>query len=116
MPSFKTSILDLIFLLPALLLSQYTTATLSGVITDAGGQTDPGAKVTIENTGTGLLRTFTTSEDGAYLFPALPVGTYRLSVEKEGFSRYAQDGITLDVNQTVTQSVALRVGQVSEQV
>jgi hypothetical protein len=119
MLSSRTSLFILAFLfllMPALLLSQYTTATLSGIITDSGGQTVPGAKVRIENTGTGLARNTTTSEDGAYLFPALPVGTYRLSVEKEGFSRYTQEGITLDVNQTVTQSVSLRVGQVTEQV
>src|SRR5580698_7394260 len=100
----------------SLLLSQYTTATLSGVITDAGGQTVPGAKVMAQNMGTGLNRTFTTGEDGAYLFPSLPVGTYRLIVEKTGFSRYSQEGITLDVNQTVTQPVTLRLGAVSDQV
>ena len=107
---------QVIFLGPGLLHSQYTTATLSGVITDSSRQTVPGAKVTVENTGTGLGRTFTTGDDGAYLFPALPVGAYRLTVEKTGFSRYVQEGITLDVNQTVTQSVSLRVGQVSEDV
>src|SRR5580700_9360937 len=104
MPSLKTplsirALLLLIAIVPGLLLSQYTTATLSGNITDSGGQTVPGASVTIENTGTGLVRTYTTGEDGAYLFPALPVGTYRLKVEKAGFSRYTQEGITLDVNQ-----------------
>ena len=103
----------LISILPSLLLAQYTTATLSGIITDSSGKTVPGAKVTIENTGTGLVRAYTTGEDGAYLFPALPVGTYRLQVEKEGFSRYVQEGITLDVNQTATQSVSLRVGELS---
>lgn len=121
MPSLKTSsnilaLLVLISAVPSLLLSQYTTATLSGIITDSSGQTVPGASFAIENTGTGLVRTYTTGEDGAYLFPALPVGTYRLKVEKIGFSRYSQEGITLDVNQTVTQSVSLRVGELREQV
>src|SRR5579872_2211918 len=110
-------ILALILCLPqALLFAQYTTASLSGIITDTTGQTVPGAKVTVENIGTGQALTFTTGEDGSYLFPALPVGTYRLIVEKAGFSKYSQEGITLDVNKTVTQSVALRVGAVSEQV
>jgi len=102
-------------LVPTLLRAQYTTATLSGTITDPGGLTVSGARVTIENAGTGLVRAYTTGDDGAYLFPALPVGTYRLQVEKEGFSRYGQDSITLTVNQTATQSVSLPVGNVSEQ-
>ena len=101
---------------PVYLQSQYTTATLSGIITDSAGQTVPGAKVLVESTGTGLARAYTTGAEGAYLFPALPVGTYRLTVEKTGFSRYVQEGITLDVNQTVTQSVSLRLGEVTEEV
>jgi len=109
-------LLFLISVVPRLLLSQYTTATLSGIITDSSGQTVPGARLTIENTGTGLVRAHTTGEHGAYLFPALPVGTYRLQVEKEGFSRYSQEGITLHVNQTATQSVCIRVGEVRQQV
>jgi len=111
--------LPLLFLIssvPSLVLAQYTTATLSGIITDSSGKTVPGARLTIENTGTGFVRVYTTGEDGAYLFPSLPVGTYRLQVEKEGFSRYSQDGLTLDVNQTATQSVSLHVGEVREQV
>jgi hypothetical protein len=114
--SSRLTLLFLISLIPSILLAQYTTATLSGIITDSSGRTVPRARVTIENTGTGLVRVYTTGEDGAYLFPALPVGTYRLQVEKEGFSRYIQVGITLDVNQTATQSVSLRVGEAREQV
>jgi len=121
MPSLKSPLsflllLVLISLVPRLLLAQYTTATLSGIITDSSGRTVPEARLTIQNTGTGLVRAFTTGEDGAYLFPALPVGTYRLQVEKEGFSPYSQEGITLDVNQTATQSVSLHVGRVEEQI
>jgi Carboxypeptidase regulatory-like domain len=115
-PSSRLPALFLISVLPSLVLAQYTTATLSGVITDSSGRTMPRARVTIENTGTGLIRAYTTGEDGAYLFPALPVGTYRLQVEKEGFSHYRQEGITLNVNQTATQSVSLRVGEVRQQV
>ena len=44
------------------------------------------------------------------------MGSYRLIVETAGFSKYTQEGITLDVNQTVTQPVSLRVGALSEQV
>ena len=112
----RLPLLFLISVIPSSLAAQYTTATLSGIITDSDGRTVPGAKVTVENSGTSLVRAYTTGEDGAYLFPALPVGTYRLQVEKEGFSRYSQEGITLYVNQTATQSVSLRVGEVREQV
>src|ERR1700722_7881724 len=51
-----------------------------------------------------------------YLFSALPVGAYRLTVEKEGFSTYVQEGITLDVSQAVTQPVILHPGAVNQQI
>ena len=115
-PLTKLPLLFLIVVVPRLLFAQYSTATLSGTITDPSGKTIPGARVTIESTSTGLVRAFTTGEDGTYLFPALRVGTYRLQVEKEGFARYIQDGITLYVNQTATQSVSLHIGDVKEHV
>ena len=57
-----------VFLLgPGFLQSQYTTATLSGIVTDPAGLTVPGAKVVVENTSIGLARTFTTRENGIFL-------------------------------------------------
>ncbi|MEO7145519.1 MAG: TonB-dependent receptor [Bryobacteraceae bacterium] len=98
------------------LMAQFTTATLGGTITDASGSAVPGAKVTVQNMNTDLTRSASTANDGAYLFPILPVGAYRLIVEKEGFSRYAQEGITLNVSQSATQNVALKLGAVNQQV
>ncbi|MGH9468891.1 MAG: TonB-dependent receptor domain-containing protein, partial [Terriglobia bacterium] len=96
--------------------AQYTTATLGGTVTDASGAVVPGAKVTARSTDTGLAKTITTTANGAYLFPALPVGHYDLTVEKSGFSTYVQRGITLTVNQAATQPVTLQVGLTSQQV
>lgn len=75
--------------------AQYTTASLGGTVTDASGAVIPGAKVTARNTDTGMTKSVSTGVDGAYLFPALPVGHYNLTVEKPGFTRYVQRGITL---------------------
>ncbi len=100
----------------ASLFAQFTSTTLTGVITDASGLAAPAAKITAQNIATGFTRTVSSSEDGSYLFPALPVGAYRLIVEKAGFSTYTQEGITLAVNQAATQSVALHPGAVSEHV
>src|SRR5579863_8439406 len=107
------------FIFPAALASlfaQFTSTTLTGVITDASGLAAPAAKITAQNIETGFTRTVSSGDDGSYLFPALPVGPYRLIVEKAGFSTYTQEGITLAVNQAATQSVALHPGAVSEHV
>jgi len=98
------------------LLAQYNTASLAGTVIDATGSSVPGATVTVRDKGTGLSTTMPTRFDGTFLFPSLPVGEYQLKVEKDGFATYVQEGITLTVNQAATQTVALRVGKVSEEV
>ena len=68
------------------------------------------------NKENGFSRTDLTGGDGAFTFPALPVGTYRLTAEKPGFSTYVQEGITLTVNQTATQRITLQVGTATQEV
>jgi hypothetical protein len=70
--------------------------------------------VTIRNIDTGFKQAVTTDAVGVFLFPRLPVGNYRLTVEKPGFFTYIQDGITLTVNRAATQAVTLRVGEMTE--
>src|SRR5947208_1466616 len=100
----------------ALVLAQYTTASLGGTALDPGGAAVPGAAVKVENMDTGLTQTSTTGPSGQFVFTTLPVGRYRLTVEKPGFTTYVQEGIQLAVNQAATQTVTLKVGGVSESV
>ena len=98
------------------LAGQFTTASLDGTVVDPSGAAVPDAAVRVENTETGLIRNTQSGPDGHYLFPALPVGVYKLTVEKSGFRPYIQSGIALSVNQAATQPVILRVGTVTEQI
>lgn len=95
---------------------QYTTASLAGTVVDPSGAAVPDAKVTVRNSASGLSETIPTGTDGTFLFPRLPVGVYRLSVEKAGFSTYNQEGIELSVNQAANVGVSLRVGRVAEEI
>jgi hypothetical protein len=76
----------------------------------------PGAEVKATQTATGLVRTVTSGADGSYVLPNLPIGPYQLEVSKEGFSKYLQAGIVLQVDSNPTIDAALKVGSVSEQV
>src|SRR5579875_3308561 len=96
--------------------AQYTTARLSGIITDNTGSALPGATVTVEQVGTGYTQTAKTGDSGDYLFPSLPVGQYQLTVRMSGFTTYNQTGIALTVGQAASQNVTLQVGTVSQQV
>jgi hypothetical protein len=91
-------------------------ASLRGTVTDQSGGVVVGAKVTLTNTGTGVARNTTTGSDGSYLFDLVGVGTYKLAVDKPGFSNFLQDGIVLELNQNGRQDVALKVGQENQTV
>jgi len=104
-----------LFLVPRIA-AQFTTASLSGTVADQSGAYIPDAKVTVLNLDTGFTQTVSTGGAGDYLFSRLPVGRYKLTVEKEGLQTYIQSGIQLTVNQAATQNVQLQVAKVVGQV
>ena len=67
--------------------AQFTNANLGGTVTDPSGAPVAEAAITVTNTDTGLQRSTTSDGSGEYLFTALPVGHYQITVEKAGFSR-----------------------------
>jgi len=68
---------------------QTGAGTVSGTVRDSAEAFVSGAKVTITNAETGISKQVVTSQEGLYSFPALPIGPYRLAVEKEGFQTWA---------------------------
>ena len=103
-------ILVLTFSLPNRLPGQYTTASLGGTVVDQSGAAIADAKVTVLNTDTGFTQTVSSGAGGEYLFSRLPVGSYRLTVEKEGLTTYVQSGIQLTVSQAATQTARRKSG------
>ena len=97
-------------------LAQLPTGTILGTARDASGGAVASANVTVRNTETGLTRTISTGDDGAYRFAGLPVGHYEVKVEKEGFKSTTQKGVVLDVSQEVVTNFALEVGATATQV
>jgi hypothetical protein len=90
------------------------TAQLSGTVKDDSGGVLPGADVTITQTDTGLKRNVVTDANGAFSFPNIPIGPYRLDVMLQGFRSFAQTGIVLQVNDSPVIAIALQLGQVAE--
>jgi len=93
-----------------------STSEIKGTVQDSSGSAVPGAEVKVTQTGTGLIRTVITGTDGGYTVTDLPPGPYQLEAVKEGFSKYVQTGIVLQVASNPTIDVALKVGSVNEQV
>src|SRR5262249_1083968 len=81
------------------LLAQSTTGTISGTVLDAQRAVIPGATATARNLETNVTRMTVANETGRFRIVNLPVGTYEVSVDVSGFSRYVRPGITLALNQ-----------------
>ena len=92
------------------------TSQINGSIKDSSGLPIPGAAIKATQTATGVVRTTISGADGGYVIPNLPIGPYLVEVTKEGFSKYAQTGIVLQVDTNPTVDISLRVGAVTEQV
>jgi hypothetical protein len=93
-----------------------TTATLTGVVTDPSGAAVQAAEVTAKNVDTGVARTASTDSTGRYQFFALPLGSYEVRVQKEGFAAALRTGIDLVLGQEGKADLRLKVGQVSEEI
>jgi hypothetical protein len=91
------------------------SATIQGTVTDHSGALVVGAQVVAKNKATDLLRTTSTSDTGYYQFAFLPVGTYTVTVTKNGFASFAQTIETL-IGQTAAVNVELKTGSVSEMI
>lgn len=93
-----------------------STASLNGTVTDPTGAAVPNAKVSATNQDTGVASATVTDGAGAYLFPSLPIGMYRIEVTAASFQTAVITDLKLQVATSVTQNVELKVGQVSEKV
>lgn len=96
--------------------AQEASASLRGTVTDGSGGVVSRAQVTAIQTETGLQRTAVSDAQGAYVLLALPVGHYRLEAQANGFKKFVQEGISLDVNQTAAVAIRLAVGSTAEEI
>jgi Carboxypeptidase regulatory-like domain/TonB dependent receptor len=93
-----------------------SVAQIHGVVQDSSGAAVPGAQVRVTQTDTGVIRNISSDADGSYVLSSLPLGPYRMEVSKEGFNKFVQEGIVLQVNGNPLINPALKVGSVSEQI
>ena len=91
-----------------------STAQINGTVKDQSSAALPGVTITVTQTGTGLIRTAVTDDAGSYVLQNLPIGPYRFEAELQGFRKYVQTGIVLQVNANPTLNVALQLGQLAE--
>ena len=95
---------------------QQITGSIRGTVLDPSDAIVQAATVTAKHTETGLSRTVVTDRQGAYVLVELPIGHYQMEVRAQGFQKYLQQGISLDVNETATVTIHLKLGAETQQV
>jgi Carboxypeptidase regulatory-like domain/TonB dependent receptor len=117
MRSAKTLALFLMALLTSLnVAGQQITGSIRGTVSDPSDAIVRAATVTAKQIETGLMRVAITDRQGEYVLVELPIGHYQLEVQAKGFQKYLQQGISLDVNQTATVGIHLKLGSETQQV
>ncbi|MGB9073761.1 MAG: TonB-dependent receptor [Terriglobales bacterium] len=105
-----------VLFMTGLLVAQTFRGTILGTVTDPSGNLVAGATVKVHNTGTGLERTTTTSADGSYSIPELPIGTYSVTITQPGFQTSVTSAVAVNVATDRRVDAQLKIGQVTQQV
>src|ERR1035438_5049987 len=70
--------------------AQTSTATISGTVSDSQGAMLSSTRIVVTNTETGVSTASATNANGAYTVASLPIGTYRVEAQREGFKTSIQ--------------------------
>ncbi|HUS05024.1 MAG TPA: TonB-dependent receptor [Bryobacteraceae bacterium] len=110
----------LLFLAAALFAVQGTAqeyrGRIQGTVTDPSKAAIPAANVTLTNVKTGVPTIRQTNESGHYIFDLVEPGSYTISVEFPGFSRFVQENVVLQQRGDVSVDAFMKTGDVRETV
>ena len=106
----------LVMVTASMVFGQSATGEVNGTITDQAGAAVPGASVKLVNQATQIETQVTTDQSGYFTFVNVKPAPYVLTVEMQGFKGAQTGQFNVGVSQTVTQNIALTVGNVSETV
>lgn len=108
------TVVGAVLIMTATAWAQGTTSRVVGTVLDPQGAVVPEAQVTLTNEATQVSFTTETTSAGTYVFDSVQVGTYTVTVEKQGFRKFVSKGNQLTIGQPMTVNVTLEVGDIAE--
>jgi hypothetical protein len=103
-------------ILPLSLAAQSDRGTITGTVTDPAGAVIPSAQVVAVNPANGVELKTVTTETGNYTIPSVPAGVYNVSVTVNGFRKFEQQGIRVQVAQTARIDMVMQVGSTADSI
>ena len=97
-------------------LAQQDRGTIEGIVTDTSGAPLPNVAVQVANTETNQSTVYTTNLQGRYFAPNLPIGIYRVIVEKSGFQRAESSELILQAQASVRCDVTVQIGGINQSI
>src|SRR6266404_3597212 len=94
--------------------AQSFRGTIEGTVLDTSGGVVPGAEVKVTGTDTGLVRSATTNDLGAYSVTELPGGRYSVAVSKSGYKATTLQGVVVTVGTSQRVDAKLAAGASTE--
>lgn len=96
-------------------LGQSTSGSISGRVIDTTGAMVPGADVLIINPTTRVSQKTISNEEGVFIAPQLPPGTYTITVEMKGFKKYEKTGVILSASDRLNAGdFVLAIGELAD--
>ncbi|HYI95111.1 MAG TPA: TonB-dependent receptor, partial [Bryobacteraceae bacterium] len=98
------------------LFAQDYRAKVQGTVTDSSDAVVPGARVSLQNNGTGIVAVREAGTNGAYIFDSVEPGTYTVTAELQGFSKQVQENVLVQTRADVSVNFSLKPGGTVETV
>jgi hypothetical protein len=96
--------------------AQTPLGTVAGLATDPSGGSVPNASVSLTNQDTGVRRAASTNTSGAYSFPDLAPGVYKLAAGAKGFRPIATRAFAVEAYGSVRQDLKFEIAAESTEV
>ncbi len=104
----------LLLLSPVAAHAQNYAGSVRGAVTDPSGAAVVGATVTLRDVGTNASSQATTTELGAYSFPAVSVGVYEVIVKAGSFKEFLARNVEVHVSTATEVDAKLELGASNE--
>jgi hypothetical protein len=96
--------------------AQAQTTSVSGIVVDSDNRVVPGAAIVVKNARTGTTFETVSSAAGTFAIPAVPTGTYTITVSLPGFKTAVLTDVVANVGGPASVRATLEVGTQSEMI